>query len=611
MSEISIEHFANSHTDVILHNNPSNIYYSLANSKFVHHLYNCYFQIHNSRNLEIPNIKKETNYSTVIIENRNIPAIEYIIRKAVHLLGVKWSHYVACTEQNYELICEICNSIHENINIIKLSYDSIDHNTYNNICLDAKFWEPINAEKILVYQSDCEFNHGGIDKFLKYDYIGAPWPVKQDDNLRGVGNGGFSLRDRQCMLKCLKKQSPAKLTLNRSTKKYIDGLRHLNRPLDCPPEDVYYSKCMIDFNIGSVAPRDVAANFAAETSKPEGSTPLGEHQYWLRDNSSVFENKIIKSYHLTDTKFSEGDTKQHAGGWPDVINNLRSRSVVNHHNGNVQLIDCTEQYFVWESNKPMNLPWVGIVHITPVTPSYLDIANVDTLLNNKNFKKSLKHCVSIVTLSDYLNRYISSRLPDIKVVTIKHPVKLESGENCFDIKNVMSHERLTLTQIGQQMRYMSTIYRINFKGKKQWLTGWEDKQKMKDLLYKEIQWLKLEKINIDEDIIKYLSNPADYYKQIATTICYMHVIDSSANNTILEAMSRNIPIFVNRHPAVEQYLGSHYPLYFTSISHLQYMLSDREQLYDLLYRGSEYLSSINKHDITHGHFAGELLKLIN
>ncbi len=36
------------------------------------------------------------------------------------------------------------------------------------------------------------------DEFLAWDYIGAPWPDQPDE--RAVGNGGFSLRSRRCLV---------------------------------------------------------------------------------------------------------------------------------------------------------------------------------------------------------------------------------------------------------------------------------------------------------------------------------------------------------------------------------------------------------------------------
>jgi hypothetical protein len=48
----------------------------------------------------------------------------------------------------------------------------------------------------------------------------------------------------------------------------------------------------------------------------------------------------------------------------------------------------------------------------------------------------------------------------------------------------------------------------------------------------------------------------------------MHVYDACANNTILESIIFKTPIVVNKHPAIIEYLGEDYPLYFTDINEL-------------------------------------------
>ena len=52
------------------------------------------------------------------------------------------------------------------------------------------FYEQINAtaNKILIFQTDSCLLKEGIDKFIDYDYIGAPWAHYNNE----VGNGGFS-----------------------------------------------------------------------------------------------------------------------------------------------------------------------------------------------------------------------------------------------------------------------------------------------------------------------------------------------------------------------------------------------------------------------------------
>ena len=75
----------------------------------------------------------------------------------------------------------MCSSISKNIKIIKTDYDNLNQTTYSLLLSTTKFWELFNGEKILLYQEDsCIFN-SNINDFLDWDYIGAPWPIEQND----------------------------------------------------------------------------------------------------------------------------------------------------------------------------------------------------------------------------------------------------------------------------------------------------------------------------------------------------------------------------------------------------------------------------------------------
>ena len=65
----------------------------------------------------------------------------------------------------------------------------------------------------------------------------------------------------------------------------------------------------------------------------------------------------------------------------------------------------------------------------------------------------------------------------------------------------------------------------------------------------------------------------------------VHQINASANNAVIEAIARNIPIFCNRLEATEEYLGKDYPLFFKDIEHLEQLLQDKvtiRKAYDYL-----------------------------
>jgi hypothetical protein len=67
---------------------------------------------------------------------------------------------------------------------------------YNQFMKDYNFYESLKAKKVLIFQTDSIMLKKGIESFMQYDYVGAPWPW-----LRTSGNGGFSLRSVDVMMK--------------------------------------------------------------------------------------------------------------------------------------------------------------------------------------------------------------------------------------------------------------------------------------------------------------------------------------------------------------------------------------------------------------------------
>jgi hypothetical protein len=59
----------------------------------------------------------------------------------------------------------------------------------------------IPTETCLLFEADSLISSRKqiLQKFLQYDYVGAPW------KWGGIGNGGLSLRKKSKMLECLKK----------------------------------------------------------------------------------------------------------------------------------------------------------------------------------------------------------------------------------------------------------------------------------------------------------------------------------------------------------------------------------------------------------------------
>mgnify|MGYP001003004769 CR=1 FL=1 len=229
------------------------------------------------RNIKINNFGDKSGVKeTVLIEFRPLPHLEFLLRNTIIKLN-DWNHTFVCGTKNYEMVMKMCEAIHKDtqskIKIIKLDIDNLVPRKYSDMLMTKDFWNRFVGEKLLIYQEDTMLFHGNITPFLKYDYIGAPWPITRGVRKYGVGNGGFSLRSKSIMVECIEKIKPFKSG-------YI-------------PEDVYFSVSMIDNKLGTVAPRGIANTFSQEWLSSD--TPLGGHQFWLADNR-IDNNYYMNAY---------------------------------------------------------------------------------------------------------------------------------------------------------------------------------------------------------------------------------------------------------------------------------------------------------------------------
>ena len=127
------------------------------------------------KKIQIPDFPKNSEFCSIFIDDRSDIFFEFIIRLFIIKLGQKCSHYVVCSENNYEFMKNICENISKNINIIKLD-KNIEINTqdkYSTLLKKSSFWDNFNASKALIYQSDTYiFNEKLLTDldFINYDY---------------------------------------------------------------------------------------------------------------------------------------------------------------------------------------------------------------------------------------------------------------------------------------------------------------------------------------------------------------------------------------------------------------------------------------------------------
>eukprot|EP01124_Arcella_intermedia_P019440 TRINITY_DN26754_c0_g1_i1.p1 TRINITY_DN26754_c0_g1~~TRINITY_DN26754_c0_g1_i1.p1 ORF type:complete len:439 (-),score=68.27 TRINITY_DN26754_c0_g1_i1:21-1250(-) len=134
----------------------------------------------------------------------------------------------------------------------------------NYIAFSKAFWSRMKEDKFLFIHSDSAYCHPQkdfpytIEDFLYFDYVGAPWggPRSFLDSTVFVGNGGFSIRKKELMIKC------------------IDFA--VDSGYEIPMiEDYWFAYCNTKF--GKFAGWELARHFAIETVDPLEIGALGIH----------------------------------------------------------------------------------------------------------------------------------------------------------------------------------------------------------------------------------------------------------------------------------------------------------------------------------------------
>ena len=98
-----------------------------------------------------------------------------------------------------------------------------------------------------------------------------------------------------------------------------------------------------------------------------------------------------------------------------------------------------------------------------------------------------------------------------------------------------------------------------------------------------------EKVKGNIIVHKHLENK-EFDKYMTSTVGFLNLIDTSANNGVTDCLSRNIPLLVNCHPAVVEYLGDDYPFYYNTLESANKKINDKKLIKDTY----AYLKNLNK-----------------
>ena len=144
-------------------------------------------------------------YTAIIIEPRKHKALHFVIQNICENLSSDWEVVICHGLENKEFVQDILTLLpnyQTRFRLHELPHENITIDQYNEILKSTLFYDAIRTEPFLLFQTDSMIfsqHKDKINKFLEYDYVGAPWkhcpPVKHCN-----GNGGFSLRKKSKMV---------------------------------------------------------------------------------------------------------------------------------------------------------------------------------------------------------------------------------------------------------------------------------------------------------------------------------------------------------------------------------------------------------------------------
>lgn len=259
----------------------------------------------------------------------------------------------------------------------------------------------------------------------------------------------------------------------------------------------------------------------------------------------------------------------HAEGWPHLIDELRD--LIDPASA-VVFDDAIERSFTsyrekWRMPDPFT-DWFGVSHYPPDLPDWYNPGGplIGAVTDNQPWQSRLDKLRFTIVLTETAAGYL-------REVTGKPVVVLKYPTGYIDVQQWDPARFLpNLLQVGWFLRDTTAIYRIEAPGfEKIRLTGMRRKWTRQSHELCE-QYLPRTPHRGSVTEISWLSN-AQYDVMLSTGVVFAHFITVAASTLVGECVSRLTPLLTNRHPALEEYLGKDYPLFYDHIDQIPDLLA--------------------------------------
>lgn len=272
--------------------------------------------------------------------------------------------------------------------------------------------------------------------------------------------------------------------------------------------------------------------------------------------------------------------RHHRGGWSHVLQ-LMNESLVTKEG--TLLISAVEEWI--SDEKIISEPWIGFIHQVPRN-NYFYYPDLERLVEDEHFLHSLPYCRGIFVLScvvkDFLLQHLKGIVPVAEVLYpfTPFPESKMFKWSKFDGKVIF---------IGEFLRKFQDFYDLVLpegKGLRKVLVKSEGVRfdRLRDCSMNPLKLI----TNRSVEVIEERLSDEVYDEWLSSSVVFLSLFDAPANTTVIECLSRNTPLVVNRLPGVEEYLGKEYPLFYDSLQEATDILADDAKLK----YATEYLKSL-------------------
>ena len=270
---------------------------------------------------------------------------------------------------------------------------------------------------------------------------------------------------------------------------------------------------------------------------------------------------------------------------------------------------------------PYTRPWIGFLHNPPAMPPWFHPQeSPQTIFQKDIWKRSQDACLGLLTLSDYHASWLRQATgKPVSVLTF--PTEIPAAQ--FDFARFAASSERKIVQIGWWLRKLSAIYRLPIPRDNP--LGYEKLRLVPDFFGNAAQYLAallerevaLEGRPLDPTFasntreLQHLPDH-EYDVLLSENIAFVELYDASANNAVVECIARATPLLINPLPAVVEYLGTGYPMYFATLAEAAEKALDLALLYDthLYLKGCETRPKLSGDHFRRDFEASDVYRLI-